>query len=372
MLLQAPTQPAILAPTVGVLELLLTRSRAPVIAIGGASGKSTTARLVAQMLNASGYGVVLGLGNALGCLDTLTADDRVVIDLVTSVAVAPHAGPAVLAVTGLAHDELPPDQSPAEVAAALLPTVGAATEAVVLNADDQRVKAMAGHAQSRVLYASSTDAGADASLVDGAVVVREPTDGNPVGLCHTDQLSLSGAALLTDLLLAGATAIAAGASPSDLTSVVRQAMPESDCLELVAARGGVSYVSDAKATRPGRTAAALEAQPAPVLLISGGRYGGQPLRGWARAATAKATHVLLYGQADDALARALEEQDCPATIVRCADLDDAVLVAARLTTPGDTVLFSPACEPESPLRPSPGERFRDIATMPRAAQQEAA
>ena len=212
----------------------------------------------------------------------------------------------------------------------------------------------------------------DVAWVDGAIVARNGNRRKPVGLCQRDQLGIEGPALLSDLLVAVATAIAAGAKVRDLGPVVRQAIPGPDCLETVAVRGGVRWVSDALATRPGRSAAALAAIDSPVLLIAGGRRGGQPLRRWALAAGAKASHVLLFGQSDDAMAAALSEYGCGATIVRCADLDDATLVAAQMSGTGDTVLFSPGCEPDSPLPLSPAERFRDLATMPRSARKEAA
>ncbi len=148
--------------------------------------------------------------------------------------------------------------------------------------------------------------------------------------------------------------------------------PSGDCLEVVGVRRGLSWISDAGATSPGRTVAALEALEGPVLLIGGGRYGGQPLGSWARAAGSRCTHVLLFGSGGEVMASALLDHGSDAVIVRCADLDDATLAAARLARRGDTVLFSPACDPDTARRPTPAERFRDLATMPRAARAEAA
>jgi UDP-N-acetylmuramoylalanine--D-glutamate ligase len=372
MLLETPTQPKALTPTIGIVELLLSRSPAPVVVIAGASGKSATAATVAEMLHASGCGVVLGLREALDALTVLSADDRIVIELTPSVAVAPHAGPSVLALTGLAADELPADQNPAAVAAALRPTVSATTDAFVFNGADAKCRMLARIARADVMRVSATDPEADVAFLDDEVVVRESRSRNAKALCEAGQLRRIAPLHQSNLLLAAATAIAAGAEPRAVAGVLRRSASAMDGRDVVAESGGVTWVNDAAATRPGRTVAALEASNGnPVLLIAGGQHGGQPLAGWARAA-GKARYVLLFGADDGLLAATLEDHNCRSTIVRCADLDDAVLTAARLANRGDTVLFSPGCEPDSPLPPSPGDRFHDLATMPRAARQEAA
>ena len=371
MLLETPTQPRPPAQMAGVLELVCRRSRAPVIGVAGSSGKSTTLQLIVDMLRTSHYGVVVGVREAVERLDMLGRGERVVVEM-TDAAHGPRVGPDVLVITSLAPDQLPPGQTGEAAQAALRPTVERTGTAVVANADETASLAVAMCAKSTLMLASTKDPSADASVVDGALVVRSPVDGTPHGVCRVDDIALRGSALLSNVLVAAAAGMAAGARVEAIRQAVRRAEPGPDCQELVSVRGGVRWVCDARGTRPGRSVAALDAQTGPVMLVAGGASGGQPLDGWAAAAGAAASHVLLFGPAGDPMAAALQNPAARAPIIRCADLDDAVLTAARIARRGDTVLFSPGCEPHSRARPSPSERFRDLSSMPRSARAEAA
>ena len=58
------------------------------------------------------------------------------------------------------------------------------------------------------------------------------------------------------------------------------------------------------------------------------------------AARGRLRGAVLLGQDADAIAHAFAD-DCP--IVKVADMNEAVVQAAALAMPGDTVLLSPAC-----------------------------
>jgi len=356
---------------VGALSLLVARTRAPVLAVVGSSGKTTTARLLGAMCREAGHPVTHGLGDALATAESLTADHRVVVELTPGLAAKAPDGLALVAVTGLVTDELAPGQSPAQVAQAYRRAVAAAST-VVLNADDAKALSLAASARAPVRRTAVRARSADVTLRDGEVVALDAFLGLERRVCALADTALQAPALTADLLVATGAALSSGIP---LEAVRRAALafdPGPDRQELVGTRGRVRWVNDAAATRPGRAVAALGGWDGNLLVIAGGRDDGMPLGRWARATGNRAMFVLLFGGVAPRMAQALEGHDALSIIVRCADLDDAILTAARLAEPGDTVLFSPASEPASPTPPSPGERFRDLTMAPRARRAQAA
>ncbi|KPJ99006.1 MAG: hypothetical protein AMJ60_06420 [Desulfobacterales bacterium SG8_35] len=108
----------------------------------------------------------------------------------------------------------------------------------------------------------------------------------------------------------------------------------------VAEIGGVSYIDDSKATNVGAVYSALQAIEQPVILIAGGRDKGGDYSVLTELVRQKVKHMLLIGEAKDTMARVF----LAFTRVEMLDtLQEAVVRAASLAAPGDTVLLSPAC-----------------------------
>jgi UDP-N-acetylmuramoylalanine--D-glutamate ligase len=372
MLVTTPLQVEPSQRPVGALALLLDRSPAPVMAVTGTSGKTTTARLLAAMCREAGHPVTFGLGDALGEAEGHTSRHRVVVEMSASLAARAPDGLAVVAVTGLATDELAPGQTSAEVARAFRHAVAAARHGVALNADDSKTLALAGAARAPVRRAGGRSVAADVFLADGEVVALDPYSGTPSRVCALADTALANPALTADLLVATAAAMSAEVPLEAVRKAALEYDPGPNRQEFVGTRGRVRWVNDAAATRPGRAVAALGGWEGTLLVIAGGRDDGLPLGRWARATGRRAFAVLLFGAVAPRMATALVDHDAQSIIVRCADLDDAILTAARLAEPGDTVVFSPASEPLNPMPPSPGERFRDLTMAPRSRRARAA
>ncbi len=348
----------------GALASLLARSAAPVIGVAGASGKSTTAGLIAAMLEADGFKVTLGLVEALADADRLTPDDRVVVELTPPMIRGTPEGLALLVITGIVGDELAPGQVASEMTEALRRAAAGTVGGIVVNADCARALGVAAEAEVPIQRVSLVDPWADATLRDGELVMLDPLAGLERRVCRLTEPALALGNFGTDLLLASAAAVTAGAAVEAIRQVAGRSGPGPNQCEVVRRRHRVTWISDASATRPGRSAATLATFDGGLILIAGGRYGGQSLARWSRAVAERARYVLLFGSAGDALGRAIEVTGGPATIVRCADIEDAVSVAGRLAEPGDRVLFSPACEADTPGVPTPADQFRALLAAP--------
>ena len=307
------------------------------------------------MLRSAGLRVETDLHAAIERADRLTSRDRVVLELHSPLDVR-RIGVSLLAVTGLVADELPAGSTMAGMTSALRLAARVPRSAVVVNGSDSQAVAATSATRIPLHYATAHDPKAAATLIEEHIVVRDA--GVPRRVCTLDEARGNGLLVVQNVLVAAATAVAAGARASDVRRGVLGHVQALDNHSRVAAGDEVVWVSDAAADKPGRAAAVLEAYAGPVILIAGGPHAALPLMRWARAVHGHASRALLYGSGAGAMADALAAVGATGHIVRCSSLDDAVHVATILAMPGDTVLLSPACAPGA--EPAPGSRFRHL------------
>jgi UDP-N-acetylmuramoylalanine--D-glutamate ligase len=138
-------------------------------------------------------------------------------------------------------------------------------------------------------------------------------------------------------------------------------------LEHVATVDGVRFVNDSQGTQPDAVIAALEAFPAPVVLIAGGRDKGVDLSELGPVVARRAAAAVLIGESGPDLERRFRDAGLART-ERAATLEDAVVRADALARDAlaaigadhgpATVLLSPAA--------ASFDMFRDYAARGRA------
>ncbi|MCG2767115.1 MAG: UDP-N-acetylmuramoyl-L-alanine--D-glutamate ligase, partial [Anaerolineae bacterium] len=120
-------------------------------------------------------------------------------------------------------------------------------------------------------------------------------------------------------------------------------------LEFVREHQGVRYYNDSIATSPERAMAALRAFDEPVVLLAGGRDKHLPWDAWADLALEKARHLVVFGEVQPIVERAIAtaqlkgQRDLRESLwMRSVEtLGEAVAFAASLARPGEVVLLSP-------------------------------
>ena len=131
-----------------------------------------------------------------------------------------------------------------------------------------------------------------------------------------------------------------GATPSAVATGVATFAGVEHRLEFVAEINGVSYFNDSKATNVDATLKALDAFPAGLLVILGGKDKGSDYGILRKPLRDRARMVLLIGAA----AEKIESQLRGAVpVVRAGTLERAVELASESAHPGETVLLAPAC-----------------------------
>jgi UDP-N-acetylmuramoylalanine--D-glutamate ligase len=108
----------------------------------------------------------------------------------------------------------------------------------------------------------------------------------------------------------------------------------------VAKHQGVTWLNDSKATNVGAAIAALKGLDGSGVLIAGGQGKAADFSSLETVVEAQVKAVVLMGEDAQVLFRALKGS---AAISLATDMQDAVSQAAKLASPGDYVLLSPAC-----------------------------
>ena len=326
-------------PVWGEVELAVRSlsHAAPVVAIGGTNGKSTTTSLVGAMLEAHGLRTFVGgnLGEPLA--DHADEAFDVLVLEVSSFQMerVDRFRPRVSALLNVTDDHL--DRYPGidEYAHAKGNAFARQTEddVAVIPAGDAVCLREARRGNGRVVTFGPNGA---VAVTDTAVV-----DGTTGERFERAAFALSGGHNALNVAAAIACSRPFGVPAAVLRRVLGTFAGLPHRTALVAQIGGVAYYDDSKGTNVGATVTALEglAQPRAVL-IAGGRDKGGSYAPLVDALRRKGRAAVLIGEAADAMERAIGTN---VPVKRASSMQDAVRVGASLAVVGDAVLLSPAC-----------------------------
>ncbi|EGV19574.1 UDP-N-acetylmuramoyl-L-alanine--D-glutamate ligase [Thiocapsa marina] len=329
---------------IGDIELFARAAQAPICAITGSNGKSTVTTLVGQMAEAAGRRVAVGgnLGEpALELLDV--SIERYVLELSSFQLESTfnlHADVAVVLNVSADHMDRYPDL---DTYARTKARIYRGARVAVVNRDDPIVVAMPREAALEIGFTLGEPTGSDfgVRVHDGVRWICRGTQ----PLMLASEVRIAGLHNLANALAALALACGCGLPMEQSCAVLRRFSGLPHRSELVAERDGVCWYDDSKGTNPGATVAALEGlmplgSTGRVVLIAGGEGKGADFAPLRSAVRRSARAVVLIGRDAGMIARALDGE---VPLVEAASMQDAVVRAAEIARPGDTVLLSPAC-----------------------------
>ncbi len=331
-------------PVIGDIELFARAVQAPVVAVTGSNGKSTVVSLLGEMASYAGWRTAVGGNLGEPALDLLHEDNRCyVLELSSFQLETTHSlEPRAAAVLNVSPDHMDRYASVDEYAAAKA-RIYQGAEVAVINRDDPRVQAMAGTAGKDVGFTLGVPSASDYGLVER---------NGETWLCQGErhlipvaELQLQGSHNIANALAALALGEAAGLPVTAMLQGLRQFRGLSHRSQLVRTRRGVRWYNDSKGTNPGATLAALEGLHSAngegrAVLIAGGEGKGADFSVLAPAVELACRAVVLIGRDAPLLEAVLRDR---APLHRAESLEQAVMMAAELTRPGDHVLLSPAC-----------------------------
>jgi len=330
------------AAIVSEVDLFLRLTRARVLGITGTKGKTTTASLVAAILEAAGLPTVLGgnIGTPLveRALE-LGSETWAVLELSELQLPTISRGADIALYTNIGADHLDRHGTVEAYRAvkARLAELSLPDGRVVLNHDDPGCRDLGERlpASTKAWYGEERPgSGHDEAWVeDGWLVVAGER------LMPVDDVPLPGRHMRANVLGAALASSLAGATGDAVAEAIRRFAGVPHRLELIAERGAVRWVNDSQATIPVAAIAGLEAFDAPIVLIAGGRGKGLDYADFADAIAERVRAAVFIGESADELGALVGTR---APVVRAATMDDAVAAAADLAQSGDVVLLSPA------------------------------
>jgi UDP-N-acetylmuramoylalanine--D-glutamate ligase len=344
---------------------------APVVAITGTNGKSTTTALAGALFARDRRTFTGGNLGTPACELVLSGErvDAVVLELSSfQIEGLLRLRPRVAAILNVTPDHLDryPDVDAYAAAKAGLFRLQQPEDAAVANARDPVTVAMAAGSRGTVHTFgfgppepfAARDPGGEPGPQGAELVLR-------LGHGAAERYLLQNRALRgrhnRENAMAAALCARLLGVPGDAVQAGLEAFPGlPHRLELVSERGGVEWVNDSKATNVDSTSVGLSAFPpaAPrVVLIMGGRGKGAPYAPLRPLFAGRVKALLTIGEDAPKVESELGDL-CPTE--PCQTLAAAVQRASRLAAPGEVVLLSPACASYDQYRSyeERGEAFR--------------
>lgn len=326
----------------GDIEMFARSASAPVVAVTGSNGKSTVASLTAAMMQQAGVKVLLGGNIGTPALDLLEEDipDFYVLELSSfQLETVRSLDAAAAAVLNVSPDHLD-RYADIDAYVAAKRRIYAGTGVMVINLDDDCVRAMQRPSRTAISYSLSAPA-------PGCFGVRHVGGqewlafGDDTLLPVTD-LGLSGHHNISNTLAALALGSAVGMPVSAMLQAAKEFTSLPHRCQRVVTMAGVNWVDDSKGTNVGAACAAITGLGGDnnLILIAGGDGKGADFNPLAGAVQGRVRAAVLIGRDAALIGQAIESRT---QVVYATDMDAAVATAAGLARPGDTVLLSPAC-----------------------------
>lgn len=329
-------------PIASEIELAAAALDAPMVAITGTNGKSTTTELVAHLLGGSSRRIFAGGNLGTPLVEAVGGAWDVVVVEVSSFQLewVDSFHPRVALLLNVSPDHLDRHGDVASYAAvkARIFARQGPDDVAILNRDDEIVRSLArGLASSVLTFGASPLEGDGAEVRGDEVHVRI---GRRRGVFGLAQCPLLGAHNRENVMAAILAAAVMGASDDGIQSGIESFSALDHRMQLVHERGGVRFVDDSKGTNVGALLRSIEGLPdGRVVLIAGGLDKGGDFHLARERVARKARRVCLYGRAGSALADAWRGLDLDVH----ERFEDAVRAAATAARPDDVVLLSPAC-----------------------------
>ena len=336
-------------PVVSEIEVASWFCPAPIVAITGTNGKTTTTALTGRMFGDARYpNIVAGnIGNAFSqSVRELTGDAVAILEISSfqldhirtfrpKVAVWLNVTPDHLDRYGHSYEKyilskcrVFENQSEGDV--------------LIYNADDETEKSyverLAPPSVEKMSFSVRGRVGEGAFVEEGRIRIRckgVETDVIPLG-----EMSIPGMHNVYNAMAATLSATVMGVSTASIRGTLRNFKGVEHRLEFVREVNGVAYVNDSKATNVDSVWYALQSFERPIVLFLGGRDKGND---YARLRDLVKKHVraiVAIGESADKVTQAFSGI---VNVTTAAGMEEAVQTASRLAQPGDVVLLSPAC-----------------------------
>lgn len=333
------------------VEIAFLISEAPIIAITGSNGKTTTTTLVYEMLKESDLDpLIAGNIGTVFCevAEQAESNQWIVAELSSFQLLGTQRfKPAISVLLNIFDAHLDYHRTREHYIQAKLKMFANqdSEDFAVLNADHLDITKIASTLKAEVSWFSTYSKQEDdtyhgAYLEDNLIMYRDKA-GQDYEILPIGEVKLIGKHNLENILAAISTSWLAGAKLEAIQAVLRRFRGVPHRLQFIAEKDGVRYYNDSKATNGLATQKALQSFEQPVILIAGGLDRGEDYKCLEEEFAQKVKGMIVYGQIAEKLIHIAKKSGVK-QIVQVNNVKEAVSSAAQIAEKGDTVLLSPA------------------------------
>jgi len=329
-------------PVISEIEFAFRFEKGRVVAVTGSNGKSTTATLIARILEDSGKKIFLAgnIGKPYSDVVTSTSSDSItVLELSSFQLEAIYNFSAFVGILlNLAPDHLDRYDTVDDYYRAkfrLFETQKPGSYAV-LNVDQPEVAKLEGKIVADVLPFTMRDGRVNGAWLSNSIIMRRDEP-----ILSKDEIGIPGPHNLANALASVAATIPFEVPKESLAETLRRFSGIEHRLERFLVWNGILFVNDSKATNPESLRFALLSFDSPIVLIAGGYDKGADFSYLSDLMVKKVKAAVFTGATAEKMAQQIGGAAGFSTVVK--DFQEAVETAINLAKKGDVVLLSPGC-----------------------------
>ncbi len=335
-------------PVIAELELAFHLSKAPIYAVTGTNGKTTTTTLFDKIMAEAGISHVTGgnIGIALSELVTDVSAEGIIIAEVSSFQLESIDlfRPKAAVILNITPDHFERHGTMAEyikVKSRVFENQKPG-DVLLLNRQDEFCCKLAQMAKSDVYWLDTETKPERGAYIEGEMLFLR-INGKDIPLLTTSELRLKGRHNYENVLAAAFLSYFGGVPTETICKVLRTFKGLEHRIEFVTEKYGISYYNDSKATNTDATIKAIESFREDIVLIAGGYDKGTDLADLMKTAQ-HCRAVVFIGAARERFTKSAKAMGIK-NIYTAETLQDAVQIAgtAAKTHAAEIVLFSPAC-----------------------------
>jgi len=334
------------------IEFAYRISPAPIIAITGTNGKTTTTAMIGDVLKAQGRQVIVA-GNIVAGEIRLPLSRAAYRSSASDIIVAEISSfqlewismfkPKVAALLNISADHMDRHSNMDDYSRtkARIFECQDSEDVAIVNADDPGVMEFVPQIKSTIWRFSRKGEVELGTFTRGSEVWARTPAGDEY-ICDTATMRLRGLHNVENVLAAASAILSFGLGKDCVQEIVDKFEPLEHRLEPVVEVQGVEFLNNSMCTNMLAAIRSLEAIGRPAIVIAGGKGKGDDYVQLGEAFNRHAKHVILIGD-DAALIEEAVNKAGFRRISHALSMEDAVEVAWRHARAGDTIVLSPGC-----------------------------
>lgn len=331
-------------PVLSEIDIAYLSTKTPFLAVTGTNGKTTTTKLLAEILQNGGK-KTLPCGNiGVPPCDLLKEElDYFTLEISSyQIETSQYFSPEVACFINYSPDHVSwhgSEEAYFDAKAQMF--IGAnAAEHAVLNANDTKVIALKDECENEVFTFGKEDE-KNCVYIEDEIIKFKNEDGEVQDITEVSKVSLKGMHNLENIMCAVAMAKIVGIENDSIAQTLSEFAPPEHRLEFVCEIEGKKYYNDSKATNTDAAIKAIEAfSGQSVALIAGGRDKMTPLEDFVKAAQTGANYVILLGEAAQRFEVAFKKAGYK-NLEKAQSFEDAIEIASKKDV--ENILLAPAC-----------------------------